>query len=245
MGWAQQAKLGFFWLLAIVLSCVFVWIAYQERSAYGWFGVGSMVVIALCLWVAFPLIAALNSSGKWYTLKALQPELEISEHGMRWQVKPRNDILRAVVLAPIFVGLGVYSIFIAPTTGGRGAVMPVFGVLMLVFIAWFTVKAITNQVSAELRGDELMYRVRKYPFRVLEHHVSRINNARLYAVTDPVPIGCQLWVQGPTTTTRFWRGRPSRVEKASEVKVPVPYLRNATPHQVQDLITRACNAPQI
>lgn len=123
--------------------------------------------------------------------------------------------------------------------------MPVFGVLMLVFIAWFTVKAITNQVAAELRGDELMYRVRKYPFRVLEHHVSRINNARLYEVTDPVPIGCQLWVQGPTTTTRFWRGRPSRVEKASEVKVPVPYLRNATPHQVQDLITRACNAPQI
>lgn len=117
MGWAQQAKLGFFWLLAIVLSCVFVWIAYQERSAYGWFGVGSMVVIALCLWVAFPLIAALNSSGKWYTLKALQPELEISEHGMRWQVKPRNDILRAVVLAPVLSALAFTVFSLLPQPG--------------------------------------------------------------------------------------------------------------------------------
>lgn len=227
----------FAWLACTMFSLMGVWVAVENHRSIGWIGVMASGVVAVCAIVGVPLIAGLNSSGEWYTITSLQPALDITENELAWTVSARNDVLRAAVLAPIGICLGVLAVAGVFANDRRGWMMPGIGALLLFFTAWFVVKVLSTRTSAQLRNGEFIYRTREAPFLEREQRVHPVRRTSFWEVAEPIPVGCKLRLHGSAETTWFWRGKPFNTSKSRELTVPVPYFSNAAPVQVEKLIS--------
>lgn len=179
-------------------------------------------------------MASSSSSGQRYTLRSMQPRLEVEGDTISWEVTTRNEIIRPVILLPLGVGVGIMSVMGVFVDGRRGALATIFGPFLAVMSIWYLIKVLSMHTTAQLRGNEFVYRTKEAPFLERERRVTPIQHRVFWEITNPIPSGCVLRLHGPTEETWYWRGEPFRTSRSLALRVPVPYFANYAQIQVRN-----------
>lgn len=228
-------KLVLIWLSLLVPTVIGVYLAISERRDIGVLGVAGAIFLGVHVIIAPFFGPAINSSGKKYTLKAVQPVLHVSDSGYQWSVTARNEWIRAWFAGPLLLGLGIVSLTAFRSDTGRGPIMPYIGGLLIFLALYLVVKLLATDVAAEMHDNAFTYSSRGFPFHRQEHRILRIDATHFWQHDDPMPVACFLRLYGNTETTSYWRGKPYRTTRSSSVRIPVPYFKNATVDQVESM----------
>lgn len=237
-------KLVLIWLSLLVPTVIGVYLAISERRDIGVLGVAGAVFLGVHVIIAPFFGPAINSSGKKYTLKAVQPVLHVSDSGYQWSVTARNEWIRAWFAGPLLLGLGIVSLTAFRSDTGRGPIMPYIGGLLIFLALYLVVKLLATDVAAEMHDNAFTYSSRGFPFHRQEHRILRIDATHFWQHDDPMPVACFLRLYGNTETTSYWRGKPYRTTRSSSVKIPVPYFKNATVDQVESMFNSFHASPR-
>ncbi|WP_277100444.1 hypothetical protein [Corynebacterium riegelii] len=232
------------WLSLLVPTVIGVYLAISERRDIGVLGVAGAIFLGVHVIIAPFFGPAINSSGKKYTLKAVQPVLHVSDSGYQWSVTARNEWIRAWFAGPLLLGLGIVSLTAFRSDTGRGPIMPYIGGLLIFLALYLVVKLLATDVAAEMHDNAFTYSSRGFPFRRQEHRILRIDATHFWQHDDPMPVACFLRLYGNTETTSYWRGKPYRTTRSSSVKIPVPYFKNATIDQVESMFNSFHTSPR-
>ncbi|GAA0201015.1 hypothetical protein [Corynebacterium riegelii] len=237
-------KLVLIWLSLLVPTVIGVYLAISERRDIGVLGVAGAIFLGVHVIIAPFFGPAINSSGKKYTLKAVQPVLHVSDSGYQWSVTARNEWIRAWFAGPLLLGLGIVSLTAFRSDTGRGPIMPYIGGLLIFLALYLVVKLLATDVAAEMHDNAFTYSSRGFPFHRQEHRILRIDATHFWQHDDPMPVACFLRLYGNTETTSYWRGKPYRTTRSSSVRIPVPYFKNATVHQVESMFNSFHTSPR-
>lgn len=237
-------KLVLIWLSLLVPTVIGVYLAISERRDIGVLGVAGAIFLGVHVIIAPFFGPAINSSGKKYTLKAVQPVLHVSDSGYQWSVTARNEWIRAWFAGPLLLGLGIVSLTAFRSDTGRGPIMPYIGGLLIFLALYLVVKLLATDVAAEMHDNAFTYSSRGFPFHRQEHRILRIDATHFWQHDDPMPVACFLRLYGNTETTSYWRGKPYRTTRSSSVKIPVPYFKNATIDQVESMFNSFHTSPR-
>ena len=237
-------KLVLIWLSLLVPTVIGVYLAISERRDIGVLGVAGAIFLGVHVIIAPFFGPAINSSGKKYTLKAVQPVLHVSDSGYQWSVTARNEWIRAWFAGPLLLGLGIVSLTAFRSDTGRGPIMPYIGGLLIFLALYLVVKLLATDVAAEMHDNAFTYSSRGFPFHRQEHRILRIDATHFWQHDDPMPVACFLRLYGNTETTSYWRGKPYRTTRSSSVKIPVPYFKNATIDQVESMFNSFHASPR-
>ncbi|OFT83647.1 MULTISPECIES: hypothetical protein [Corynebacterium] len=237
-------KLVLIWLSLLVPTVIGVYLAISERRDIGVLGVAGAIFLGVHVIIAPFFGPAINSSGKKYTLKAVQPVLHVSDSGYQWSVTARNEWIRAWFAGPLLLGLGIVSLTAFRSDTGRGPIMPYIGGLLIFLALYLVVKLLATDVAAEMHDNAFTYSSRGFPFHRQEHRILRIDATHFWQHDDPMPVACFLRLYGNTETTSYWRGKPYRTTRSSSVKIPVPYFKNATVDQVESMFNSFHASPR-
>lgn len=231
---------GLAWLFCAIFSVGGFAAAYFLRWELGPLGVAGVIVFALCVFAFVPLGAAAHSSGKWYSLSALQPTLEQGPDGhVRWETIPRHRLLPYILFAIIGAGCSVVAFSGVIDSGYRAAAMPVYGTIAGVVAVGLTVMTVCHRTVCELDGETFTWRCRDLPFLWWVKDVHPVTEIQFWEIADPLPKGCRMTVHGNAETTWQLFGKTVSHTKSSQTTVEVPYFRNATPEQVKDFLQHA------
>ena len=237
-------KLVLIWLSLLVPTVIGVYLSISERRDIGVLGVAGAIFLGVHVIIAPFFGPAINSSGKKYTLKAVQPVLHVSDSGYQWSVTARNEWIRAWFAGPLLLGLGIVSLTAFRSDTGRGPIMPYIGGLLIFLALYLVVKHLATDVAAEMHDNAFTYSSRGFPFHRQEHRILRIDATHFWQHDDPMPVACFLRLYGNTETTSYWRGKPYRTTRSSSVKIPVPYFKNATIDQVESMFNSFHTSPR-
>ena len=237
-------KLVLIWLSLLVPTVIGVYLAISERRDIGVLGVAGAIFLGVHVIIAPFFGPAINSSGKKYTMKAVQPVLHVSDSGYQWSVTARNEWIRAWFAGPLLLGLGIVSLTAFRSDTGRGPIMPYIGGLLIFLALYLVVKLLATDVAAEMHDNAFTYSSRGFPFHRQEHRILRIDATHFWQHDDPMPVACFLRLYGNTETTSYWRGKPYRTTRSSSVKIPVPYFKNATVDQVESMFNSFHASPR-
>lgn len=237
-------KLVLIWLSLLVPTVIGVYLAISERRDIGVLGVAGAIFLGVHVIIAPFFGPAINSSGKKYTLKAVQPVLHVSDSGYQWSVTARNEWIRAWFAGSLLLGLGIVSLTAFRSDTGRGPIMPYIGGLLIFLALYLVVKLLATDVAAEMHDNAFTYSSRGFPFHRQEHRILRIDATHFWQHDDPMPVACFLRLYGNTETTSYWRGKPYRTTRSSSVKIPVPYFKNATVDQVESMFNSFHASPR-
>ena len=237
-------KLVLIWLSLLVPTVIGVYLVISERRDIGVLGVAGAIFLGVHVIIAPFFGPAINSSGKKYTLKAVQPVLHVSDSGYQWSVTARNEWIRAWFAGPLLLGLGIVSLTAFRSDTGRGPIMPYIGGLLIFLALYLVVKLLATDVAAEMHDNAFTYSSRGFPFHRQEHRILRIDATHFWQHDDPMPVACFLRLYGNTETTSYWRGKPYRTTRSSSVKIPVPYFKNATVDQVESMFNSFHASPR-
>ncbi|MGV0393095.1 hypothetical protein [Corynebacterium riegelii] len=232
------------WLSLLVPTVIGVYLVISERRDIGVLGVAGAIFLGVHVIIAPFFGPAINSSGKKYTLKAVQPVLHVSDSGYQWSVTARNEWIRAWFAGPLLLGLGIVSLTAFRSDTGRGPIMPYIGGLLIFLALYLVVKLLATDVAAEMHDNAFTYSSRGFPFHRQEHRILRIDATHFWQHDDPMPVACFLRLYGNTETTSYWRGKPYRTTRSSSVKTPVPYFKNATVDQVESMFNSFHASPR-
>lgn len=174
------------WLSLLVPTVIGVYLAISERRDIGVLGVAGAIFLGVHVIIAPFFGPAINSSGKKYTLKAVQPVLHVSDSGYQWSVTARNEWIRAWFAGPLLLGLGIVSLTAFRSDTGRGPIMPYIGGLLIFLALYLVVKLLATDVAAEMHDNAFTYSSRGFPFHRQEHRILRIDATHFWQHDDPI-----------------------------------------------------------